>query len=151
LNPPRSGEGDRAQRGGGVSPTALRPVVMRARQLRQDMSLPEVMLWQRLRQRPNGLKFRRQHPVGPYVADFCCLSHKLIVEIDGFVHDTGDQAARDTIRTEFLEGTGFTVMRLAAQQVLADVVGTVEAILVRGALPLHHPSGGPPPRAGEET
>jgi very-short-patch-repair endonuclease len=114
------------------------------------MTLPEVLLWQQLRLRPKGMKFRRQHPVGPYVADFCCLSHKLIVEIDGFAHDAGDGAARDKVRTGFLEDNGFAVLRLPAQAVLADVVGTVEAIVVRGAWPLHHPSGGPPPRAGEE-
>jgi len=114
------------------------------------MSLPEGMLWQQLRLRPNGLKFRRQHPVGPYIVDFCCLSLRLAVEIDGFAHDTDDRAARDAIRTRFLEDNGYRVIGVFAAQVLADAMGTAEAIVAGGEGPLHHPAGGPPPRAGEE-
>jgi very-short-patch-repair endonuclease len=125
-------------------------VVTRARELRKSMSLPEVRLWQQLRQRPGGMKFRRQHPIGPYVVDFCCLSPKLAVEIDGFAHDTKIRASRDGIRTKFLEENGYAVLRVSAKQALADVTGTVEAILARVARPLHHPAGGPPPRAGED-
>ncbi|WP_369801403.1 endonuclease domain-containing protein [Novosphingobium sp. Fuku2-ISO-50] len=149
-NPPRTGEGDHAQRGGGVSPTALRPVVGRARSLRKTMTLPEVLLWQQLRLRPKGLKFRRQHPIGPYVVDFCCLAVRLVVEIDGFAHDVGARASRDAVRTRFFEDNGYIVRRVSASHVLADAVGAAEAIAVGGARPLHHPSGGPPPRAGED-
>ena len=114
------------------------------------MSLPEVLLWQQLRLRPNGLKFRRQHPIGPYVVDFCCLTSKPAVEIDGFAHDTAERAARDTIRTRFLQDNGYTVIRLPAVHVMADAVGAAGAIVGCGAWPLHHPAGGPPPRAGED-
>ncbi len=93
------------------------------------MSLPEVLLWQQLRLRPNGLKFRRQHPIGPYVVDFCCLTPKLAVEIDGFAHDTAERAARDTIRTRFLQDNGYTVIRLPAVHVMADAVGAAGAIV----------------------
>ena len=85
-DPPRHGEGDRAQRGGGDSRFVARPEVALARKLRKDMSLPERMLWQLLRQRPGGFKFRRQHPIGPYVVDFCCLSERFVVEVDGNAH-----------------------------------------------------------------
>jgi very-short-patch-repair endonuclease len=125
-------------------------VVKRARQLRKTMSLPEVRLWQHLRLRPHGLKFRRQHPVGPYVADFCCLSQRLVVEIDSFAHDTADRAARDLVKEQFMKDNGYRVIRVSASQVLADAPGTADAIVVRGAMPLHHPAGGPPPRAGED-
>lgn len=150
MNPPRHGEGDHAQRGGGVSPGAIRPEVKHARSLRKAMTLPEVQLWQQLRLRRSGLKFRRQHPVGPYVVDFCCMAQRLVVEIDGFAHDLADRATRDAARTRYLEDNGYTVMRVSARQVLADAVGTAEAIAARGGTPLHRPADGPPPRAGEE-
>src|SRR5205085_11001890 len=79
LNPPRAclGEGDRAKHGGGemlrdIAPKARPGTTRDARKLRRKMTLPEVILWHWLRQRPNGLKFRRQHPTGPYVLDFFC-------------------------------------------------------------------------------
>ncbi len=149
LEPPRNGEGDRAKRGGGDSPPAQRPLVYRARQLRRDQSLPERMLWQALRLRPEGLKFRRQHPVGPYVVDFCCLSHRLVVEVEGIVHDMGDRPAKDTERNKFLKENGCMVLRVSAQRVLADAVGTADAIAARAVSPHHRPADGPPPRAGE--
>ncbi|MDB5726626.1 MAG: endonuclease protein [Novosphingobium sp.] len=149
-NPPRHGEGDRAQRGGGGSPPAQRLIVYRARQLRKEMSLPERMLWRELRQRPEGLKFRKQHPIGNYVVDFCCLGARLIVEVDGEVHNMGDRPARDLIRSKFLEDSGFKVLRISARRVLADVVGTAGAIVARAVSPHHHPADGPPPRAGED-
>ncbi|MBS0482198.1 MAG: DUF559 domain-containing protein [Proteobacteria bacterium] len=127
----------------------LRQVVYRARQLRRDMSVPERLLWQRFRQRPNGIKFRRQHPIGPYIVDFCCLSHRLVVEIEGVVHDMGQQHAYDQRRFEFIKSNGFRVIRVSARRVLADAVGTANAILARVEGPLHRPVDGPPPRAGE--
>jgi very-short-patch-repair endonuclease len=114
------------------------------------MTLPENMLWQQLRQRPNGMKFRRQHPIGPYVVDFCCISHRLAVEIDGFAHETGERVTRDNIRAKFIEDVGYKIMRVSASRVLADVVGVTGEIVACGARPLHHPAGGPPPRAGED-
>nr|WP_107716073.1 MULTISPECIES: DUF559 domain-containing protein [unclassified Novosphingobium] len=122
-----------------------------ARRLRRTMSVPERMLWQYLRQRPRGLKFRRQHPIGPYVADFCCLSHRLVVEVDGMAHDNSDRAAHDETRRRFMNENGFRVMRISAKRVLADAVGTAEAIVARVAGPLHRPADGPPPRSGEEN
>jgi very-short-patch-repair endonuclease len=148
--PPRNGEGDRAKRGGGGVPPLQRPVVYKARHLRREMTVPERMLWQLFRARPEGLKFRRQHPVGPYVVDFCCLSAKLVVEVDGMAHDMGTNPKRDEIRTKFLKENGYRVLRVSAQRVLADAVGTAQAIVARAASPLHHPSDGPPPRSGEE-
>ena len=147
--PPRDGEGDHVKRGGGGSPPAQRPIVYRARQLRREQSLPERMLWQALRVRPEGLKFRRQHSVGPYVVDFCCLSHRLVVEVDGIVHDMGDRAAKDLERHKFLKENGYRVLRVSAQRVMTDAVGTAEAIAARAVSPHHRPADGPPPRAGE--
>jgi len=147
--PPRNGEGDRAKRGGGGSPPTQRPVVYRARKLRRDQSLPERMLWQSLRLRPHGLKFRRQHPIGPYVVDFCCLSLRLVVEVDGAVHDMGTHPARDEERTRFLKENGYRVVRISAQRVMTDAAGTADAIAAHAVSPHHRPADGPPPRAGE--
>jgi very-short-patch-repair endonuclease len=148
--PPRNGEGDRAQRGGGDSQFVARTEVIRARQLRKDMSLPERMLWQQLRHRPGGLKFRRQHPVGPYVVDFCCLSERYVVEVDGSAHDNIDRAKFDDRRVSFLKENGFRVLRVSAQRVLRDASEAAQAIAARVASPLHQPAAGPPPRAGED-
>ena len=147
--PPRGGEGDRATRGGGDSRFIARPTVKRARALRKDLSVPERLLWQRLRLRPGGLKFRRQHPIGPYIVDFCCLSERFVIEVDGIAHDMGDRPSRDDTRTRFLKENGYRVLRISAQRVLADADGTAEAIVARAASPHHQPLAGPPPRTGE--
>jgi very-short-patch-repair endonuclease len=143
-NPPRHGEGDRAQRGGGDSRFVARPEVALARKLRKER-----MLWQLLRQRPGGFKFRRQHPIGPYVVDFCCLSERFVVEVDGSAHDHIDRVKFDDRRVSFLKENGFRVLRVSAQRVLRDCVDTADAIVARTASPLHQPAAGPPPRAGE--
>ncbi|MDF8332853.1 endonuclease domain-containing protein [Novosphingobium cyanobacteriorum] len=96
--------------------------------MRQAMSLPEVLLWRQLRFRPEGLKFRRQHPAGRYVLDFFCAEARLAIEIEGHAHNTGDWPERDRVRTLWLEKQGIRVLRIAAARVLQDPVGTAEAI-----------------------
>ena len=66
-----------------------RRTVIRARQLRRQMSLPEIALWYQLRQRPGGFKFRHQHPAGPYSLDFYCDAALLCIEVDGEAHERG--------------------------------------------------------------
>ncbi|MDK2768236.1 endonuclease domain-containing protein [Sphingomonas sp.] len=127
-----------------------RPEVSTARKLRRTMTLPEVLLWQELRGNRTGFKFRRQHPIGPYVADFCCLSAKLIVEIDGEAHGGETGQERDRRRDKFLNDNGYGVMRVRAVDVLGSIEAVIAAIASRAALPLHHASHGPPPRSGEE-
>ncbi len=101
--PPRNGEGDHAQHGGGGSPSLRRPEIYEARRARRDMSLPEVLLWQRLKGSPQGLRFRKQHPIGAYRADFYCAQSKLVIEVDGIAHDMGDRPAHDATRTATLD------------------------------------------------
>jgi very-short-patch-repair endonuclease len=96
--------------------------VRRARALRRTMTLPEVLLWQRLRGQPCGVKFREQHPVGDYVADFYAPLTKMIFEVDGLAHDLGDRPERDSLRDAWLVARGFRVVRIAARDVLADAV-----------------------------
>jgi len=113
------------------------------------MSLPERMLWQQLRLRPEGLKFRRQHPIGPYVVDFYCAELRPAIEVDGKSHEMGANPERDVERTNFIKQNGYRVLRVSAQRILADVVGTADAIAARAVSPHHRPADGPPPRAGE--
>ena len=106
------------------------PASMRnAKALRRAMTLPEVLLWRLLRRSPNGIKFRRQYAVGPYVADFYCPARKLVIEVDGFAHGTGTRGARDELRDQWLAGQGLEVMRLPAHEVLADVSAVADALL----------------------
>src|SRR4029453_15244765 len=89
---PETGRGTApARRGGGGSSPLQRPEVYQARKLRKTMSLPEAMIWKRIRGAQLGVKFRRQHPIGPCVADFCCLEARLMVEIDGDIHGNGSR------------------------------------------------------------
>ena len=158
YDPPRDGEGDRSPKaGGGGGPRILRtPIkqVKRARELRRKMSLPEVILWQALRQRPNGLKFRRQFPTDRLTTDFACLSHRLIVEVDGEGHSFGDQPRRDAARDAILRRDGFRVLRIAARDALDDVDAVLRWIVATCSEvgPLHHDAArrGSPPRSGED-
>lgn len=124
----------------------------RARTLRQDMTLPEVLLWQELRKRPAGLRFRRQHPAGIYVLDFFCPRHRLAIEVDGEVHGRGDRPERDAVRDAWLMGEGIKVVRIPAVDVLRDLEAAVLHIIgiARRELPLRQPSGLPPPLPRED-
>src|SRR3954468_12104466 len=94
-----------------------RRTVRRARALRRAMTLPEVLLWRALRERPGGLKFRRQHPAGPYVLDFYCETAKLAIEVDGAVHERGSAPVRDGERDAWLETAGIRTCRVPAAEV----------------------------------
>ena len=89
----------------------------------------ERLLWQKIRGEQLGVKFRRQHPLGAYVADFACLAPSLIIEIDGSQHM--GQLAYDTQRDEFFTSHGFDVMRFAANLPFSDLQAIVEAIYNR--------------------
>ena len=107
-----------------------------ARRLRRELSLPETLLWVRLR--GSDVRFRRQHPIGPYVLDFYCPSAKLAIDVDGFAHDTGDRPQRDEARTNWLNGAGVEVLRVPAKDVLADPDAVADALLRLCEKPLHH-------------
>ena len=89
-----------------------------ARRMRRKLSLPEQLLWRLLRLLRGELRFRRQHPIGPYVADFYCAAAKLVIEIDGAAHDY--RQAEDVRRDEYMRSLGLRVFRVAAAEVLAD-------------------------------
>jgi very-short-patch-repair endonuclease len=113
---PETGRGTAPERrGGGGSSPRQRPEIYQARKLRREMSLPEAMLWKRLRRGSIGAKFRRQHPIGPYVADFCCLEARLVVEVDGEVHGADIRQQRDAARDDFMveKGSKFCAWQLS--------------------------------------
>jgi very-short-patch-repair endonuclease len=117
------------------------------------MSLPEVLLWQRLKGSPKGIAFRKQHPIGSYRADFYCAAAKLVIEVDGAAHDTGDRPARDEQRTAQLEAAGYDVLRVSAATILKNADEAANSVITYAARPLHHPAApaGLPPRSGEDS
>ena len=98
------------------------------RRLRQTPTKAEQALRRALRGGAvDGLRFRRQHPIDRYVADFACVALKLAIEVDGRVHEDEDQALRDLARTEAIERLGWEVMRVGNEEVLGDI----DAVTVR--------------------
>ncbi len=102
----------------GVSP-ALRLVALR---LRREETPAESAMWQALRDSQlDGPRFRRQHALGQFVLDFYCPALRLVVELDGNIHNTPEQAERDRARTEHLAAAGYTVVRFRNHEVLHDL------------------------------
>ena len=117
----------------------------RARTLRREMTEAEKRLWQILRSRQTeGYRFRRQVPIGGFIADFVCHAARLIVEIDGGQHDPSSEA--EASRTRFLEAEGYRVLRFWNNEVLGNREGVHAAI----ADALHHATPTPtlPHRGG---
>ena len=99
-----------------------------ARRLRRNKTPAEQKLWEALKgKKLGGLKFRTQHPVGPFILDFYCPARKLVVELDGEVHEK--QADYDESRTQQLENYGYRVIRFRNEEVLDDLPSVFERIL----------------------
>jgi very-short-patch-repair endonuclease len=124
-------------------------VHVKARTLRKNMTRAEALLWSYLRRRAlNGAKFRRQHPIGPYIADFACVAAKLVIEVDGYTHWSPDELAHDAQRTKFIEGEGWRVLRVTNVDVYDNLDGVWRSIA--NLIPPPAASRRPPPQAGEE-
>lgn len=116
----------------------------RARQLRLNQTDAEGKLWTVLRaRRLSGAKFRRQHPIGSYIVDFCCLEYALVIELDGGQHAT--QVEADQNRTIFLEQNGYTVLRFWNHEVLQNI----EAVVTQITEALKNPHPGSLPRRAD--
>lgn len=101
----------------------------RAQELRQADFVAAKRLWTALRGRKlDGLKFRREHPVGRYFADFACVEAKLVVEIDGLSHDDEAASVRDQHRDREIEAAGWQVVRLGNRDVLEDLPAVLTRI-----------------------
>ncbi|MEO5612000.1 MAG: DUF559 domain-containing protein [Sphingomicrobium sp.] len=147
INPPPRGEvSARSADGGGEELSGPKETIKKAKRFRSTMSLPEVLLWQALRKKQVGLRFRRQHPAGPYVLDFYCDAAKLCVEVDGSQH--GYSLKRDAARDRWLAERGVRTVRIQAKDVLNNLDAVIRLI---GS---HAPSDAlrtPPPPVGEDN
>ncbi|WP_041619568.1 endonuclease domain-containing protein [Stanieria cyanosphaera] len=105
-----------------------------ARKLRREQTASEAILWEALRNRKlEGRKFRRQHPIGKFVVDFYCDAERLIVEVDGSIHELPEQQVLHKQRQALLESLGLRFVRLKAKQVETDLASCLDTI--RGAFP----------------
>jgi very-short-patch-repair endonuclease len=114
-----------------------------ARKLRRKQTEVERKLWHAFRDRRfHACKFRRQQPIGPYVTDFVCFEHRLIIELDGSQHAEPAQIAHDTARTRFLESEGFRVLRFWNSEMNDNFTGVLEVIRLALEGPPHPHSAG---------
>ena len=108
----------------------------RAKKFRSAMPKAEVVLWVHLRTlRAIGYNFRRQHPIGPYIADFAILQGKLVVEVDGATHGSKEELEHDRRRDAYLRSKGWRIVRIRNEDVYHDVNWACELILARLPLP----------------
>ena len=121
----------------------------RARALRKNMSDAEWSLWQVLRGgQIEGFRFRRQHPIGVFVADFVCLEKRLIIEVDGAQHAEPAQIKHDIDRTRWLESRGYRVVRFWTNEITENQDGVLDSIwAVLQELPSARDRPPPPRRA----
>ena len=113
---------------------------MRARELRRNQTEAETLLWNRLRNRQLlGLKFRRQRPIGTFIADFACLEAGLVIELDGGQHV--EQAGHDAARTQAMQQLGFRTLRFWNHEVLTETDAVMEKIrqVAENHTPTHTP------------
>ena len=99
-----------------------------AKRNRKYATEAESLLWEYLRNKKTGYKFRRQHPVDEYIPDFVCLSHKLVVEVDGGYHYIGDKPLKDEERTAYLNHHGYDVLRFSNEEVLQNIECVIQRI-----------------------
>jgi 5-methyltetrahydrofolate--homocysteine methyltransferase len=129
--PGGEGEGPEYQTADPKTYTRLKEL---ARDLRKNQTEAERILWANLRgDKLDGLSFRRQHIIGHYIADFVCLSAKLVIEVDGAIHQLPEIKDNDEHRTEVLNALGFEVIRFTNEQVISNLEGTLATIRERVA------------------
>ncbi|HUO94180.1 MAG TPA: endonuclease domain-containing protein [Rhizomicrobium sp.] len=105
-----------------------RKTLSRARALRRKLTNAECLVWWRLRKDVYGIRFRRQHPIGPYIADFACVPARLIIEIDGGTHVSKAEAEYDRRRDRYLQSRGWFVLRLRNEDVYDGLDEAIERV-----------------------
>jgi cyclase len=101
----------------------------KAEELRLRMTKAETVLWESLRnKRLRGLKFRRQHPIGRFIVDFYCHKYKLVIELDGGIHEISKVKANDQNREEELKDFGLYILRFSNEQVINDLAYVLQTI-----------------------
>ncbi|HET9746290.1 MAG TPA: DUF559 domain-containing protein [Chitinophagaceae bacterium] len=112
---------------------AIKPLYQRARELRNNATLAESMLWTYLKSKPFDFKFRRQHPYSIYVLDFYCHSLKLVIEVDGSIHNKADVKLNDQQRQVALQNDGLVVLRFQNDSIIKTpeiVIAEIENFLL---------------------
>ena len=105
------------------------PIIFKlAKELRNNVTPTEMILWGKLKECFPNLKFRRQHPISIYIADFYCHSERLIIEIDGSIHELAEVKANDTIRQNDLEALGVKVLRFTTKEITTDLESVLQKI-----------------------
>ncbi len=99
------------------------------RALRRNMPKSEVVLWSYLKNRQLGVKFRRQHSIGPYIVDFYCPEKRLIIEVDGETHTYSAQQSEDLARDDFAKQGHIRVLRIVNTDVQENIRGVIDEIL----------------------
>lgn len=99
-----------------------------SKRMRGNQTMGESALWQNLRSKQLGVKFRRQHAIGDYIADFVCLTSKLIIEVDGEYHNTPQQQLLDKQRTDFFLRMGYKELRFTNDEILCYIDRVMETI-----------------------
>ncbi len=103
-----------------------------ARKLRKTMTEPERLLWERLRTRRDGIVFKRQQAIGPYILDFFCHKAQLAIEVDGFMHDLDEQREHDEVRDTYFVRLGIETYRISAAEVYRDADDVTDGIRPAG-------------------
>ncbi|MBN1584763.1 endonuclease domain-containing protein [Candidatus Uhrbacteria bacterium] len=113
----------------GLSRLHVYPFLKKAsKRMRRNPTRAEAMVWSCLKGRRLGKDFRRQHVIGKFIVDFYCPESGLIIEIDGGIHDTPEQAKKDALRERYLIQLGFRIIRFTNRQVLNDIQ-TVKSVI----------------------
>ena len=105
----------------------------RARDLRGKLTNAEALLWPQLRRGIRGLRFRRQHPIGPYIADFASIPVRLVIEIDGATHSTEKERLHDARRDAFLRARSWQIVRVTNEEVYRSLDAVLELIWQRSS------------------
>jgi imidazole glycerol-phosphate synthase subunit HisF len=124
--------GKNPYKSGGMFEGASPLIFENAKHLRKKMTDAEQVLWFYLKKGINGFKFRRQHPIGIYIADFYCHKAKLIIEVDGSIHNEPEIIKSDKARQKELEDWGYSVVRFSNQEVISnakDVIASIEKLI----------------------
>src|SRR5256885_553821 len=119
--------------------------VQLAKRLRQNATTAERRLWRILRNKQfDGLRFRRQQPIGPYVVDFYCSAAQVVIELDGGQHADGAHPARDSRRTDWLQSRGYRVLRFWNSDILneSEALSVIQKAIAESGIPLPEPLRG---------
>ena len=107
---------------------AIKPIFARAEELRKNQTEDEKLLWQRLKRNQLGVRFKRQHPIWMYIADFYCHELKLVIEVDGSIHNVKEVIENDMIRQEDIVSFGIRVIRFTNIEVRTDIGSVISRI-----------------------